>query len=86
MAAKKAEAVVERVREVRLTVPLAELEDGYAARHVDLQLTQRQRKNLRRLRVALHERGEKIQGRSGQQTRHVDSAADAVRWLLERLE
>jgi len=64
---------------VQVSVPLAELKPNeYLNTHVDARLDPDQRVALRRLYNALWQQHAHLA--SG---RHVESAADAVRWLLE---
>lgn len=66
---------------VEVSVPLAVLDDGYAARHVDVQFkTARQKRTMRRIVRALQDQhAQMLDGR------HVDSAASAMRWLIEQI-
>lgn len=69
------------LRTVSIDVPLRiPPTPRYAARHVEVQLDNGQAQTLRSLLDAVDERGERLQ--SG---RRVVSAADALRWLLERV-
>jgi hypothetical protein len=54
--------------------------NGYVSRRFEAHLTDQQAKALRSLRNGLHERHEKLAN-----GHHVDTVADAVRWILERL-
>ena len=64
-----------------ITVPLGDLEAGqYNPRHLDLRLTVQQAASLRRVYVGLNDGHAQLAD-----GRHIDSAADAVRWLLERV-
>lgn len=86
MSARKREEV-SGVKEVSMVVPMAQLPEEVlvnAPRHVELQLTVRQRRGLKRARVALRASGAEVHGRQGE-PRRVESTADAVRWLLEQL-
>ena len=66
---------------VQIDVPLAEAEPGtYMGQHVEARLTPVQGAALNRLFTALHKQGETLQG-----GRHVDTRADAMRWLLEQV-
>ena len=53
----------------------------YVTRHVDLQLSQEQAENMRRLFDWLNEGNARLKN-----GRHIDSVSDCVRWLLERIE
>ncbi len=65
---------------VSITVPLGPLHDGYLSRHVQAQLDDRQRRNMRRMLQGLRLTGAKtISGK------FVETPADAVRWMLEQL-
>ena len=67
---------------VRIDVPLLEPDPGtYEGKHVEARLTAVQGRALNLLFTALHKQGRTLKG-----GRHVDSRADAVRWLLERME
>lgn len=68
-------------REVQISVPLEVAEpDGYVSTHVEVRLSGRQAVGLHRLWRTLNRRDERtLNGK------HVQSRADAVRWLLEEL-
>ncbi len=66
---------------VRIDVPLAEPgPDTYVGKHVEARLTAEQGEILNYLFTALHGQGATLRSK-----RHVDTRADAVRWLLERV-
>ena len=63
-------------------VPYAiRLPEGYVARHFEVQLSQQHAEKLRRLAYALNRDDRRLKN-----DRHVESGADAIRWLLEQLE
>ncbi len=88
----KAAATAERLRaaqaaalapeRVAIEIPLAADDDGYVCRHVEARLTAGQARALRRLRRALEDAAARVPVGTGR-SRPVQSAADAVRWLLE---
>lgn len=66
---------------ITVEAPLGDLiPDQYEPRHVDAHLTAQQARALRRLRNGLDERHERLRG-----GKVVQTAPDAVRWLLEQL-
>lgn len=78
---KKAKAEREELPTALIEVPLGEVDErGYAARHVDAQLTPEQRGSLRRVLRGLVDKGAKM--KSG---KPVWTSADAIRWMLEQV-
>lgn len=69
---------------IAVEVPLASIA-GYTPRHVEARLTVDQATSLQRLRVALAAGGARTYTAAAGSPRPVQSAADAVRWLLDRL-
>lgn len=73
---------VDAVGIVALSLPVEEIPDGVHVRgHVNVQLDVIQRRGLRRLQDGLNHQNLRL--RNG---RHVGTAADAVRWLMEEIE
>lgn len=70
---------------IAVEVPMADEITGYTPRHVEARLTVDQATALQRLRVALAAAGARTQTAASGSARPVQSAADAVRWLLDRL-
>jgi hypothetical protein len=65
----------------RVEVPMGALQNGYLSAHVEARLTtEKQRRNMRRMLQGLRQAGAKLEN-----GRFVDTAADAVRWMLEQL-
>jgi hypothetical protein len=69
-----------RIETVTLSVPLGEIGMGYMPSHVEFWMKPPQAEALQRLVVAL--RDKRITTAEG---REVRTAADAVRWLLEKI-
>lgn len=68
---------------VRLELPFIPVADdfgGYLTRHVEAQLDERQRRNLRGLINGLKASGERLA--TG---RPIENHADAIKWLLEQI-
>lgn len=61
-----------------IDVPVSEHEHGYCQRHVEARLTQKQAETLRAIRSGLD--GQKMLN-----GRYVQSAADAIRWILDQI-
>ena len=77
-----AEPVPELPVSVVIEVPLGPLDQGYLSRHVEARFTSdAQRQAMRRLTNGLRQAGEKLDD-----GRPVGTHADAVKWLLERLD
>jgi hypothetical protein len=68
---------------VAIEVPMAGPGTGYATRHVECRLTVAQAAALGRLRRALEATGARVHTAAAGSPRPVQSAADAIRWLLE---
>lgn len=68
---------------VAIEVPLADPGTGYATRHVECRLTVAQADALGRVRSALEATGARVHTAAAGSPRPVQSAADAIRWLLE---
>lgn len=77
---------VDRAALIEVQLRTVTVNAGYTSKHVDCQLTQLQAETLKELTRAAHDGHAKLMptGRypSGQ---HVDTPADAIRWLLEQL-
>ena len=63
-----------------IEIPHGELTNGYRSGHVDTQLSQQQAKGLRQLFDSLDQAGERLEN-----GRRVATAADAIRWMMERI-
>lgn len=75
--------VTEVVREIRtamIEAPLGEMGNGYLSRHVEARLDRTQAESMKKLTAGLRDTRE--QTRNG---REVRTAADAVKWMLEKL-
>jgi hypothetical protein len=70
---------------VAIEIPLAEPGAGYATRHVECRLTVAQADALGRVRSALEATGARVHTAAAGSPRPVQSAADAIRWLLESI-
>ena len=68
---------------VAIEVPLADPGRGYATRHVECRLTAAQATALGRVRRALEATGARVYTAAAGSPRPVQSAADALRWLLD---
>ena len=69
------------IRDRVVTVPLFDGPlTGYVSRHADARLHHSQARTMRRLWLALDERGERLAN-----GKRIHSQADALRWLLERV-
>ncbi len=74
-------AVIERrIETVTIAVPLGETGNGFNPAHVEVWLKPPQAEVMQRMIVALRDKRETIAD-----GREVRTAADAVRWLLERI-
>lgn len=81
--ALSAPQVTEIMREIRtamIEAPLGEMGNGYLQRHVEARLDRTQAESMKRLTAGLRDTRE--QTRNG---REVTTAADSVKWLLEKL-
>lgn len=72
----------------KITVPLAPPPPScqYVPEHVAVRLSPRQGLALRKLMIALDQKGERAFGPYGTERSRVTCLADSVRWLLEQLE
>ena len=71
----------EEIGRIEISAPLAEMPEGaYAQRHIDAQLNRQQALALRRLVLGLDLTDARLAN-----YRRVISGADAIRWLLERM-
>lgn len=78
---KKPEAVATLPASAIIEAPLGSLDQGYLPTHVEARLTTpKQRASMRRLLRGLLQAGERLDD-----GKLVQSNADAVRWLLEKL-
>jgi hypothetical protein len=79
----QAAAELQKLTSVIIEVPLLNVhETAYRPRHLNVQLNAMEADAMKRLLAGLDVRGDRVGGPDG---RRVQTAADAVRWLLEQV-
>jgi hypothetical protein len=74
---------VEVMDQLHVSIPFPigdSVKDGFCGRHLDIRLTRVQAQTMRRLQQGLNETDSRMAN-----GKHVDSAADVVRWMLDQV-